>query len=79
MFRSKVKASGDERVEVGKLWMATSAPVFYSSAHMRAREVAHRRTHEIALAHGLPEQEGFYGLDLETGEFLSQYPIKEPA
>jgi hypothetical protein len=27
--------------------------------------------HRIALAHGLPEIEGYYGCDLKTGEFVS--------
>lgn len=30
-----------------------------------------KETHRLALAHGLPEIEGYYGCDLETGEFLS--------
>lgn len=27
--------------------------------------------HIMALAHGLPEVQGYYGIDLETGEFLT--------
>jgi len=27
--------------------------------------------HEFALAHGLPEVRGYYGCDLENGEFVS--------
>jgi hypothetical protein len=30
-----------------------------------------KRTHEIALKHGLPEIPGYYGCDLSTGEFVS--------
>ena len=26
--------------------------------------------HKIALSHGLPEIEGYYGCDLQTGEFV---------
>ncbi len=31
------------------------------------------RVHEIALTHDLPEIPGHYGIDLKTGEFVSQY------
>ena len=31
------------------------------------------KIHEYALAHGLPDTPGFYGIHLKTGEFLSQY------
>jgi hypothetical protein len=30
------------------------------------------RCHKIALKHSLPEIKGFYGCDLETGEFVSE-------
>ena len=30
-----------------------------------------KEAHRIALAHGLPEIRGYYGVDLKTGEFLS--------
>ncbi len=29
-----------------------------------------RRCHELALDHGLPEITGFYGLDLQDGQFV---------
>jgi hypothetical protein len=29
-----------------------------------------KRSHEMAIAHGLPEIEGYYGLDLDSMEFL---------
>lgn len=32
-----------------------------------------QKIHEYALAHGLPDTKGFYGMHLETGEFLSNY------
>lgn len=35
-----------------------------------ARERLMHWCHEAALAHGLPEVPGWYGCDLETGEFL---------
>lgn len=35
----------------------------------RARKSAQERCHEIALSHGLPEIQGFYGINKE-GEFL---------
>lgn len=28
------------------------------------------KAHRYALAHGLPEVQGYYGIDLRTGEFL---------
>ena len=31
------------------------------------------KIHEYALAHRLPDTQGFYGIHLETGEFLSRY------
>jgi len=30
--------------------------------------------HQMALAHGLPEVQGFYGIDLGTGEFMAAQP-----
>lgn len=30
------------------------------------------RVHELALAHGLPEHSGYYGLDTATGEFVKE-------
>lgn len=38
-------------------------------ASMAWRDVK-RACHYAALQHGLPEIEGFYGIDLQTGEFL---------
>lgn len=37
-----------------------------------AQTIMLERCHEIALSHGLPEIEGFYGCDLATGEFLRE-------
>ena len=39
---------------------------FASMAHMDASQACHK----IALNHGLPEVNGWYGIDLKTGEFL---------
>ena len=33
-------------------------------------ESAQQHCHRLALAHGLPEFDGYYGCDLETGEFV---------
>lgn len=30
-----------------------------------------KESHRLALEHGLPEVEGYYGCDLSTGEFVS--------
>lgn len=40
---------------------------FAGEAHQRVKEECHK----LALAHGLPEIQGFYGMDCETGEFVS--------
>ncbi len=47
--------------------MALTGRDFASMAHMGVE----RACHAIALKHDLPEIEGFYGCDLETGEFVT--------
>jgi hypothetical protein len=54
--------------EIASIKNAAAMPLIALNAGMppSPREVAHR----IALAHGLPEVSGYYGIDLTTGEFL---------
>lgn len=61
MKRHGVFATTDERKMLKGL---ASAPYVAFSDPLR-------EAHKLALAHGLPEIEGYYGCDLETGEFLS--------
>lgn len=81
MKRLNVFADKKEKKELKKLLIkAQNTPVIaFSGAHaMRgglsadAWEMVRKRTHEIALSKGLPEIKGFYGCDLENGEFLKQ-------
>lgn len=54
--------------EIESMKAAASAPCIMIGGHWpeSPQEVCHR----LALAHGLPEIEGYYGCDLRTGEFL---------
>lgn len=47
-----------------------TAARFGPQRHDDLMHEAHRRVHELALAHGLPDVPGFYGLDA-TGQFVS--------
>ncbi len=47
---------------------AGSAPVIYPFRN--PWHAVREKCHACALAHGLPEITGFYGVDLETGEFI---------
>jgi hypothetical protein len=73
MYRSKVRATPEE-IEAIRLAMTTPMIMTHIIKPVSPLE----RCHKLALSHGLPEQRGHYGLDSETGEFLSQYPIEEP-
>jgi len=55
--------------EVEDLKSAASMPCIRVGGHWpeSPQKVAHR----IALKHGLPEIEGYYGCDLRTGEFVT--------
>lgn len=87
IYRSKVKATPEEIEELKQLAQdADRTPVIaFGSQHALqggaagdARRRMSRRCHAVALSHGLPEQPGFYGCDLKTGEFVSTRPITEP-
>lgn len=67
MTRTGVFATPEEVVI---LKAAASAPLIMLQAGMP--ESPQKKAHRYALAHGLPEITGYYGIDLRTGEFLSQ-------
>jgi hypothetical protein len=70
-----VKATEEEKAEMLELLKtAQSTPVILLGGvdvAGRAVDDMLKRTHEIAMSHGLPEVEGYYGCDLRTGEFVS--------
>ena len=80
MKRLNVFATQVEKGECVKLLkVAQNTPVIaFSSKHAleegglagQAWSTLKKYCHKIALSHGLPEIEGFYGIDGETGEFL---------
>ncbi|KKM06125.1 hypothetical protein LCGC14_1747100 [marine sediment metagenome] len=80
MERLNIFATKEETERMKKaLITARNTPVIaFSSSHALNEGglagQAHKRVaedcHALALAHGLPEIEGFYGLDCETGEFV---------
>ena len=74
MYRSKVKATPEE---IQSLKDQMNTPLIMLQCGPMGPSPA-ERCHEMALAHGLPEQSGFYGIDGKTGEFLSEFPIAEP-
>ncbi len=72
MHRSKEKAT---QQEIETLRLAMNTPLIMT--HIIKPVSPQERCHKLALSHGLPEQAGHYGLDMETGEFLSEFPIVE--
>ena len=81
MNRLNVFATKKETEKMKKaLIAARNTPVIaFSSEHAlnrgglagEAHQSVAEGCHKLALAHGLPEIQGFYGLDCETGEFVS--------
>ena len=81
MTRTKVFADDTETQEISELAaVARSTPVIAMSSEHGLESGgfagdAWRRLNETiykyALAHELPEIEGFYGLDLSSGEFIA--------
>lgn len=52
-----------------------SSPMFVKSlsdakVRDKAKHTLQKRVHKAALDHGLPEIEGFYGINMGTGQFL---------
>lgn len=80
MVGTGVKANENEIEELKRLLLvARRTPVIALTSEQalsgrdlssQAWERVKTRCHEVALAHGLPEIPGYYGCDLETGEFL---------
>lgn len=76
MTRTGVMANAEEVAELKQLaTYAAQTPVItpgmgVPDAASLAWERCRKRTHEIALSHGLPEIPGYYGIDLENGEFV---------
>lgn len=71
MYKTKVFATSEE-IEAVKS-TAKQPLIALQCGNPRS---AQEHVHDLALTHGLPEQSGFYGMDLKTGEFLSQYEVE---
>jgi hypothetical protein len=56
--------------EAKKIREAFSFPVMYLSGGTRLGGNPRELLHKIALSHGLPETQGYYGLD-ENNEFIT--------
>ena len=67
MKQTKVFATAEE---IESLKATLSRPMIALQHGMP--ESAQQHAHRLALAHGLPEIQGYYGCDLRTGEFVSQ-------
>lgn len=67
MKRLKIFATNEE-IESIKTELSVSGMFLSGGTPMGNPQ---KRTHEIALKHGLPEITGYYGIDLKTGEFVS--------
>lgn len=82
MKRLNIFATDEEKKELGELLktaQTTPAMALSSTQALAGNDFAslawkrvNERCHKIALSHGLPEISGFYGCDLETGEFVSE-------
>lgn len=61
---------------------AQTTPVISFGSGLDMSSVAWRhakeRVHAMALAHGLPDYEGYYGADLKTGEFIATRDTRAP-
>ena len=68
MKRLNVFATEDE---IKSIKAAAAAPVMYLSGGTPIGGDPLKMAHAAALAHGLPEIPGYYGIDLKNGEFVS--------
>jgi hypothetical protein len=66
MTKTGVFATADE---IENLKAAVKAPLIALNYGMPASPAS--IAHSYAIAHGLPEVSGYYGIDLQTGEFVS--------
>jgi hypothetical protein len=81
MRRTGIFATIEETTELKKLAdEARQTPVIaFSSAHALERgglsgeawDLVHHTCHKYALAHGLPEIGGYYGIDCSNREFVT--------
>jgi len=75
MTYTGVKATDEEVAEIVELAQRASlTPMMLIGgfdASRAAWQRCHERCHAVALAHGLPEIQGFYGLDPEKKEFVA--------
>lgn len=80
IVRTGVFATEEEAQEISRLAVtASNTPVIAFSSAMAlsgqdassmAWDLVHKACHRAALAHGLPEIQGYYGIDLEKREFV---------
>lgn len=76
MRRTNVFATDEEKNDIERLAiLARHTPVITFKTGepdmaTRAWKSVRKRIHKAALAHGLPEIEGYYGFDQATGEFI---------
>lgn len=68
MKRLNVFATAEE---IDSIKSAAAAPVMYLSGGTPMGGDPLKMAHSAALAHGLPEIPGHYGIDLKSGEFVS--------
>jgi hypothetical protein len=66
MIKTGIFATIEEATEIRE---AFNFPVMYLSGGLRMGENPRDVLHKIALSHGLPEIQGYYGLD-EDNEFV---------
>jgi len=76
--RTGIFATSDEISEIKELHAAAklagfTAARFGPQGADAAYEKMQKRVHELALEHDLPDTEGFYGIDVSNGEFLTYY------
>ena len=86
LHRSKTRVTEEEAKEIVELFHSfQKTPVIaFGSAHARtggasadARRRFIRRIDGLAVKYGLEPQEGEWGFDSETRQFLSSFPIVE--
>lgn len=73
-------ATEEEAAEISRVVdLARSTPVIFAGGPVDAAthswETVHRTIYRYALGHGLPEIDGYYGIDLRTREFVSPVPL----
>ncbi len=82
MYRSKARLTADEIDEIKQLHKSATAPMIALHTIPAGAKSGwarlHERIDEMAAAHGLKSQAGEWGVDTESAEFLSTFPIVEP-